>query len=144
MYTILIIYTILVVQNFCCVIFLAVAQCWCHGNNRSSECEIRIVVSVVVPTLLFPFAPFTFHLSIFTGLFESPKRGRELIAAHDGICRVCCSHRDLKIGVFMGYSRSIRGIFTGYSYVSVMCRLCIGYVSVIYRNILGVGRVSTI
>ena len=40
----------------------------------------------------------------------------------------------------MGYSRSIRGVFTGYSYVSVMCRLCIGYVSVIYRNTLGVGR----
>ena len=37
----------------------------------------------------------------------------------------------------MGYSWSIRGIFTGYSYVSVMCRLCIGYVSVMYRNILG-------
>ena len=29
----------------------------------------------------------------------------------------------------MGYSQSIRGVFTGYSYVSVMCRLCIGYVS---------------
>ena len=29
----------------------------------------------------------------------------------------------------MGYSRSIQGVFTGYSYVSVMCRLCIGYVS---------------
>ena len=26
------------------------------------------------------------------------------------------------------------GVFMGYSYVSVMCRLCIGYVSVIYRN----------
>ncbi len=38
------------------------------------------------------------------------------------------------LGVFMGYSRSIRGIFTGYSYVSVMCRLCVGYVSVMYRN----------
>ena len=29
----------------------------------------------------------------------------------------------------MGYSRGIQGVFTGYSYVSVMCRLCIGYVS---------------
>ena len=29
----------------------------------------------------------------------------------------------------MGYSQSIRGVFTGYSYVSVMCRLCIGYLS---------------
>ena len=44
------------------------------------------------------------------------------------------SHSNLKIGVFMGYSRSIRGVFTGYSYVSVMCRLCIGYVSVMYRT----------
>ena len=35
----------------------------------------------------------------------------------------------------MGYSRSIRRVFMGYSYVSVMCRLCIGYVSVMYRNI---------
>ena len=42
------------------------AQCWCHG----------IVVSVVVLTLLFRF-----HLSVFTGLVESPERGRELIAA---------------------------------------------------------------
>ena len=48
------------------------------------------------------------------------------IGCFDGICRVFCSHRDLKIGVFMGYSQSIRGVFTGYSYVSVMCRLCIG------------------
>ena len=34
----------------------------------------------------------------------------------------------------MGYSRSIRRVFMGYSYVSVMCRLCVGYVSVMYRN----------
>jgi len=34
---------------FCCLYCYspAVAQCWCHGNNRSSECEIRIVVYVV-------------------------------------------------------------------------------------------------
>lgn len=31
--------------------------------------------------------------------------------------------------VFMGYSWNIYGIFMEYSYVSVMCRLCIGYVS---------------
>ena len=37
----------------------------------------------------------------------------------------------------MGYSLDIRGVFTGYSYVSVMYRLCLGYVSVIYRNRLG-------
>ena len=40
-------------------------------------------------------------------------------------------------GVFMAYTRSIRGIFTGYSYVSGMCRECIGYVSGIYRKIRG-------
>ena len=40
----------------------------------------------------------------------------------------------------MGYSRGIRGVFTGYSYVSVMYRLCVGYVSVMYRNTLGVWR----
>ena len=54
------------------------------------------------------------------------KRGCRVLV---GICRVGCSHSDLKIGVFMGYSRSIRGVFTGYSYVSVMYRLCVGYVS---------------
>ena len=43
----------------------------------------------------------------------------------------------------MGYSQSIRGVFTGYSYVSVMYRLYVGYVSVIYRNILGAGRDET-
>ena len=32
------------------------------------------------------------------------------------------------------YSWGIHRVFMGYSYVSVMCRLCIGYVSVIYRN----------
>ena len=48
--------------------------------------------------------------------------------------------RDLKIGVFMGYSRDLHRVFTGSSYVSVMCRLCIGYVSVMYRNTLGVGK----
>ena len=37
----------------------------------------------------------------------------------------------------MGYSRGIRGVFTGYSYVSVMYRLCVGYVSVMYRLCIG-------
>ena len=40
----------------------------------------------------------------------------------------------LLFSVFMGYPWGIRGVFTGYSYVSVMYRLCIGYVSVMYRN----------
>ena len=35
----------------------------------------------------------------------------------------------------MGYSRDIHGVFMGYSYVSGMCRVCIGYVSVMCRNI---------
>ena len=30
-------------------------------------------------------------------------------------------------GVFVGYSRDIRGVFICIGYVSVMCRLCIGY-----------------
>ena len=30
---------------------------------------------------------------------------------------------------FMGYTRGIRGVFMGYTYVSGMCRVCIGYVS---------------
>ena len=38
--------------------------------------------------------------------------------------------------VFIGYSWNIYGIFMEYSYVSVMCRLCIGYASVMYRNYL--------
>ena len=29
----------------------------------------------------------------------------------------------------MGYSRVIHGVFMGYSYVSVMYRLCVGYVT---------------
>ncbi len=33
------------------------------------------------------------------------------------------------LGVFMGYSRSIHGIFICIGYVSVMYRLCIGYIS---------------
>ena len=46
-------------------------------------------------------------------------------------------HFGRRFGVFVGYTRSIRGIFTGYSYVSGMCRECIGYVSGIYRKIRG-------
>ena len=30
-------------------------------------------------------------------------------------------------GLFVGYSQSIHGIFICIGYVSVMCRLCIGY-----------------
>ena len=37
----------------------------------------------------------------------------------------------------MGYTRSIRGVFMGYMYVSGMCRVCIGYVSGKYRSIQG-------
>ena len=37
----------------------------------------------------------------------------------------------------MAYTRSIRGVFTGYSYVSGMCRVCIGYVSGKCRRELG-------
>ncbi len=36
--------------------------------------------------------------------------------------------------IFIGHMWSIRGVFMGYTYVSGMCRVCIGYVSGIYRN----------
>ena len=45
--------------------------------------------------------------------------------------------REDRGGVFVGYSRGIHGVFMGYTYVSGMCRVCIGYVSGMYRNIQG-------
>ena len=40
----------------------------------------------------------------------------------------------MRFGIFVGHTRGIRGVFTGYSYVSGMCRVCIGYVSGKYRR----------
>ena len=40
--------------------------------------------------------------------------------------------------LYLGYSSGIRGVFTEYSYVSVMYRLCVGYVSVMYRLCIGI------
>ena len=37
-------------------------------------------------------------------------------------------------GVFMEYSADIHKVVIGYSYVSGMCRVCIAYVSGMYRN----------
>ena len=34
----------------------------------------------------------------------------------------------------LGYLWDIHGVFVGYTYVSGMCRVCIGYVSGIYRK----------
>ncbi len=47
-----------------------------------------------------------------------------------------CFYRSIfhTVGVFVGYSRGIRGVFMGYTYVSGMCRVCIGYVSGMYRR----------
>ena len=42
-----------------------------------------------------------------------------------------------RFGVFVGHTLGIRGVFVGYTYVSGMCRECIGYVSGIYRKIWG-------
>ena len=39
-----------------------------------------------------------------------------------------------RFGVFVGHTRDIRGVFTAYTYVSGMCRVCIGYVSGKYRK----------
>ena len=51
------------------------------------------------------------------------------------------SHRDPVGWVFMGYTQGIRGVFTGYTYVSGMCRVCIGYVSGMRRDIICARRV---
>ena len=45
------------------------------------------------------------------------------------VLRVAISHRDSLGGVFMEYTRGIRRVFMGYTYVSGICRVCIGYVS---------------
>ena len=44
-------------------------------------------------------------------------------------------------GVFIEYTRDIHGVFTGYTYVSGMCRVCIGYVSGKHWKIQGAERV---
>ena len=41
------------------------------------------------------------------------------------------------VSTFVGHTRSIQGVFIEYTYVSGMCRVCIGYVSGIYRKIQG-------
>ena len=43
-------------------------------------------------------------------------------------------------GVFIEYTRGIRGVFTGYTYVSGMCRVCIAYVSGTRRKTQGAER----
>ena len=44
----------------------------------------------------------------------------------------------------MEYTRGIRGVFTAYTYVSGMYRVCVGYVSGKYRSIQGAnGGAST-
>ena len=51
--------------------------------------------------------------------------------------RRCFYHFSRRFGVYVGYTRGIRGVFMGYTYVSGMCRECIGYVSGMYRKIWG-------
>ncbi len=43
-------------------------------------------------------------------------------------------HASIMLRCGLGYSWDIHRVFMGYTYVSVMCRLCIGYVSVTCRN----------
>ena len=38
------------------------------------------------------------------------------------------------VSTFVGHTWGIRGVFTAYTYVSGMCRVCIGYVSGKYRR----------
>ena len=56
-------------------------------------------------------------------------------------CASCFSHSSPLEGVFIEYMRGIRGVFTGYTYVSGMCRVCIGYVSGKHWKIQGAERV---
>ena len=44
-------------------------------------------------------------------------------------------------GVFIEYTWDIRGVFTAYTYVSGMYRVCVGYVSGKRRKIQGAERV---
>ena len=46
----------------------------------------------------------------------------------------CFSHSSPLEGTFIEYTRGIRGVFTGYTYVSGMYRVCVGYVSGMYRE----------
>ena len=38
------------------------------------------------------------------------------------------------VSTFIGYSWGVHGVFVGYTYVSGMCRVCIGNVSGTYRK----------
>ena len=63
------------------------------------------------------------------------------IHTHAYIYKVrACAHERHRVSldeVFMEYMWSICGVFIEYTYVSGMCRECIGYVSGIYRKIWG-------
>ena len=118
------------------IIYLFILFCFCQWSGISPYLSMSISPNVIrVPErsnrtakpIVRPKGDKNFlpRSRASTKLVKSERGCRVL----DGICRVCCSYRDLKIGVFMGYSRSIQGVFTGYSYVSVMYRLCVGYVS---------------
>ena len=58
-----------------------------------------------------------------------------------GIVRSCLGYFNPMLEVRMGYSWGIRGVFMGYTYVSGMCRVCIGYVSGKCRNKRDAARV---
>ena len=50
-----------------------------------------------------------------------------------GVSTTYCVQK-MGVSTFMGHTWSIRGVFMGYTYVSGMYRVCIGYVSGIYGN----------
>ena len=56
-------------------------------------------------------------------------------------CASCFSHSSPFNGVFIEYTRGIHMVFTGYTYVSGMYRVCIAYVSGKHRKIQGAERV---
>ena len=48
--------------------------------------------------------------------------------------QVCCSSLSPRLKVSMGYSWGVHGIFTEYSWDIRMYRVCVGYVSGMYRE----------
>ena len=74
----------------------------------------------------------TFSLTYFLGTLHlmCPKNGGQY----------SFFHRSPLEGVFIEYTRDIRWVFMGYTYVSGMCRVCVGYVSGKHRKILGAER----
>ncbi len=64
------------------------------------------------------------------------QNGKRIILRFEELGGVICWFNTATpmLEVRMGYSWGIHGVFMGYTYVSGMYRVCIGYVSGIYGN----------